>query len=97
MSNGLEIKDTLPARAFHVAIYMASLVQSANTHSPATNAFYSINKWFHDLFDFKSLTDSKLITNILDDAKRRLAKPVKKKESITSDLLSKMFNSLYIK
>lgn len=95
LSNGLESKDALPARAFHVALYLASLVQSANTHSPVTHAFYSI-KWFHELFDFKSPTDSKLVINILDAAKRRLAKPVQKKEPITCELLSKMFHSLYI-
>ena len=58
------------------------------------NAFYSI-KWFHKLFDFKSPTDSKLVINVLDGAKRRLAKPVDKKEPITNELLSKMFHSLY--
>lgn len=63
-------------------------------HSPITNAFYSI-KWFHELFDFKSPTDSKLVTNILGAAKRRLAKPVQKKEPISSELLSKMFHTLY--
>ena len=94
LSNGLESKDTLPARAFHVALYIASLVQSANSHSPVTNAFYSI-KWFHELFDFKSPTDSKLVINILDAAKRRLAKPVQKKEPITSELLAKMSHTLY--
>ena len=60
MSNGIGSKDTLPAGAFHVALYMASLVQSAKTHSPVMNAFYSI-EWFHELFDFKSPTDSKLV------------------------------------
>ena len=94
MSNGIGSKDTLPAGAFHVALYMASLVQSAKTHSPVMNAFYSI-KWFHELFDFKSPTDSKLVINVLDGAKRRLAKPVNKKEPITNELLSKMFHSLY--
>ena len=94
MSNGLESKDALPAGAFHVALYLASLVQSANTPSPIINAFYSI-KWFHDLFDFKSPTDSKLVVNIFKAAKRRLARPVIKKEPITSELLSKMFQTLY--
>ena len=47
---GLESKDALPAGAFHVALYLASSVQSANAHSPIINAFYSI-EWFHDLFD----------------------------------------------
>ena len=43
-----------------------------------------------------SPTDSKLVTNILGAAKRRLAKPVQKKEPITSELLSKMFHTLYV-
>ena len=73
---------------------MAYLVQSANTHSPIVNAFYSIKR-FHDLFDFNSPTDSKLVINILDAAKRRLSKPVQKKEPITSKLLFRMFYSLY--
>ena len=94
MSNGIGSKDTLPAGAFHVALYIASLTQSAKTHSPLMNAFYSI-KWFHELFDFKSPTDSKLVLDVLDGAKRRLAKPVNKKEPITNELLSKMFHSLY--
>ena len=58
------------------------------------DAFYSI-KWFHELFDFKSPTDSELVINVLEGAKRRLAKPVLKKEPITNELLSKTFHSLY--
>lgn len=92
--NGLGVGDTLPAKAFHVALYLASLIQTANTPSPVQNAFYSI-KWFHDLFDYKSPTESKLVSNILDAAKLKLAKPVNKKEPMTVELLQKMYIGLY--
>lgn len=92
MSNGLSSKDTLPAKAFHVALYLAALIQSANT--PIINAFYSI-KWFHELFDFISPTYSHLVKNIIEASKRRNAKPITKKEPITSELLNMMYSSIY--
>ena len=94
LSNGLTSRDILPAKAFHVALYLASLVQTANTPSPVVNAFYAI-KWFHDLFDFSSPTDSHLVKNVLEAAKRRLGKSVRKKEPITIALLSKMYKALF--
>lgn len=94
LCNGLTSRDILPAKAFHVALYMTSLIQTANTPSPIVNAFFAI-KWFHDLFDYKSPTDSNLVKNILEASKRKLAKPVNKKEPITIELLNKVYNTLY--
>ena len=94
LSNGLSGEDILPAKAFHVALYLSSLVQSANTPSLVINAYYSI-KWFHELFDFSSVTNSKLVSNVLEAARRKLSKPVNKKEPVTVELLSKVFSSLY--
>ncbi|XP_053383460.1 uncharacterized protein LOC128549820 [Mercenaria mercenaria] len=74
---------------------MASLIQSSNTPSPIISAFYSI-KWFHEMFDFNSPTNSNLVKNILEAAKRRLAKPVVKKEPMTIDLLGKMYSDLFV-
>lgn len=92
--NGLGSGDIFPAKAFPFAIYLASLIQTANTPSPVISAFYAV-KWFHDLFDFKSPTDSKLVTNILESSKRLLGKPTVKKEPFTRDMLSKMYDHLY--
>ena len=50
LSNGLGSKDVLPAKAFHVALYLASVIQTAESASPVIKAFYSI-KWFHAMFD----------------------------------------------
>ena len=95
LGNGLAREDILPAKAFHVALYLTSLVQSSCSPSPIINAFYSI-KWFHELFGFSSVTDSNLVKNVLEAAKRKLSKPVVKKQSINIELLNKMYSSLYI-
>ena len=94
LSNGFAERDVLPARAFHVALYLVSIIQQSNSCSPLINAFYSI-KWIHSLYDKVSPTDSNLVKNVLEAAKRRLAKRVSKKESISVELLTSMYNSLY--
>ena len=42
-----------------------------------------------------SPTESFLVKNVLEGAKRRLAVPTKKKEPITPELLLKMYDNLY--
>jgi len=95
-SNNLGSRDVLPAKPFVVAIYLASLIQSSQTPSPVISAFYAI-KWFHDINGLKSPTESKLVCNILEAAKRRLSRPKDKKEPITSDILLSMYKRLYSK
>ncbi|XP_052253990.1 uncharacterized protein LOC127860151 [Dreissena polymorpha] len=94
-ANGLSSGDALPAKAFQVALYLASIIQTASSASPIINAFYSI-KYYHDLFDYVSPTDSRLVINMLEAAKRRLAKPVNKKEPMTVDLLQQMYTHMYV-
>lgn len=94
LHNGLGGGDILPASALPVALYLSSIMQSANTPGPVITAFYSI-KWVHELFDMKAPTDSKMVINILEAAKRMLSKPVSKKDPITIELLSKMYHCLY--
>ena len=93
-SNGLRSRDILPAKALTVAIYLASLIQSANSPSAVIAAFYGI-KWFHDLYGLESPTNSKLVVNVLESAKRILSKQVVKKEPITVDILTSLYLRLY--
>ncbi len=58
LHNGLGGGDILPASALPVALYLSSIMQSANTPGPVITAFYGI-KWVHELFDMKAPTDSK--------------------------------------
>ncbi|XP_068240109.1 uncharacterized protein [Palaemon carinicauda] len=92
--NGLGSGDALPAKSFIVAIYLASLIQSVNSPSPVIAAFYAI-KWYHDINGLYSPTNSKLVENILEAAKRVLGKPVVKKEPITVDIITSLYNRLY--
>ena len=94
LSNNLTSEDTFPAKAFHVALYMTSLIQTAQSPSPIVNAFYSI-KWYHDLLDLQSPTDSNLVKNVLEAAKRRLSKHSNRKEPISVSVLEQVFHCLY--
>ena len=94
LCNELGSGDILPAKIFPVAIYLASLIQTANSPGPVITAFYAI-KWFHDLYGFESPTNSKLVVNILEASKRILSKPIKKKEPVTIDILTSLYLKLY--
>lgn len=90
---GLSESDCLPAKAIHVALYLAGLVQESHTVNPIVQAYYSI-KWAHSLFGVESPTDSVIVRNILEGAKRRFSVSKDKKEPITPVLLEKMFDGL---
>ena len=94
-AHGITKDNFLPASGLHVALYLANLVQSANTPSPIISAFYGL-RWAHSLAGKPSPTDSALVRNTLDAAKRRLSGPVNKKEPITPELLEKMYDALSV-
>ena len=49
-SNNLGSGDIFPAKVLHVAIYLAAIIQTANSSSPVIHAFYSL-KWVHNIGD----------------------------------------------
>lgn len=94
LCNGINEPDILPAKPLFVALYLTSLVQSSKTPSPVIQAFYGL-KWAHSMIGAKeSPTDSVLVTNVLEGAKRRLSVRRTKKEPITPELLGKVYDSL---
>jgi integrase len=93
-SNSLGSGDVLPAKTLTVALYLSSLIQTAHSPAPVIAAFYAI-KWFHELYGLISPTDSKVNVNILESAKRILAKPVNKKEPISINDILAVYNSMY--
>lgn len=78
----------------HFRVHCKSLIQSANSASPVISAYYSL-KWFHDINGVRSPSSSSLVTNILEAAKRILAKQTVKKEVMTVDILSAMYDRLF--
>lgn len=93
-TNGLNHTAFLPAKPIHVALYLASLVQLSRSPSPIIQAYYSIN-WAHSITGTASPTDSSLVKNILEGAKRQLAVAKNRKEPITPEILEKLFDSTY--
>jgi len=71
-------------------------VQQSSSPSPINQTIHSI-RWAHNIASMTSPTDSDLVKHILEGAKRRLSVPIKKKEPITPDLLSKMYDKKMIK
>ena len=59
-SNNLGRGDIFPAKALHVAIYLAAIIQTANSPSPFISAFYSLKR-VHYIEDQISSTDSQLV------------------------------------
>ena len=72
----------LPSDEISVALYLESLIQGGSPYSSLESACYGIN-WAHNLYGFRSACASKLVKNVLEAAKRDLAKPVSKKEPVT--------------
>ncbi|XP_033744161.1 uncharacterized protein LOC117330050 [Pecten maximus] len=94
LKKGLSEVECFPARAIHVALYLACLVQHNATSSPVIQAYYSL-KWAHSIIGRDSPTDSLLVRNILEGAKRRLSTPRNRKDPITPELLESMYSANY--
>ena len=76
----------LPSDEISVALYLESLIQGGSPYSSLESACCGIN-WAHHLYGFQSPCDSKLVKDVLEAAKRGLAKPVSKKEPVTPAMI----------
>ena len=81
----------LPSDELSVALYLKFLLQQSFPYSALESACYGIN-WAHNLYGFPSPCDSKLVRNVLESAKRELAKPVVEKEPVTPEMISSICN-----
>ena len=68
-------------------------MQQSSSPSPINQAFHSI-RWAHNIASMSFLTYSDFVKNILEGAKR-LSVPIKEKDPITPDLLSKMYDKMF--
>ena len=88
-------RDVLPAKLLPFALYLASIIQTASSPSPVLTAYYSV-KFYHDLYGCFSPTESSLVVNVLEAAKRKLAKSISKKEPVTIALLQSVYSRLFV-
>ena len=86
------MSDQLPVSNLHCAIYLLSIIQQNNSLSAVTTAFYSL-RYAHCSMGLQSPTDNGLVKNVMEAAKRRLSKPVVKKEPVTADILERLYDS----
>ena len=66
------------AKPLPFALYLASIIQPTSSPSPVLTTYYSV-KFYLDLYGCLSPTESSLVVNILEGAKRQLAKYISKK------------------
>ena len=81
--------QALPASPCSVGLYFEHLLENNSPYSRLESAFYGIN-WAHNLYGLVNPCESGLVKNILEAAKRKLAKPIKKKEPITLEMITKL-------
>ena len=94
LCNSVEEEDIFPAKPLIFAIYLCSVAQSSNSQGPVNQAFYSV-KHMHEIVGMNSPTESSLVRNVLEGAKRKLSRAVVKKEPITIKILNDMYDRLY--
>lgn len=72
----------LPSAEISVPLFLESLIQGGSPYSSLKSACYGVY-WVHNLYGFQSHCDSKLVKNVLEAAKRGIAKFVSKNEPVT--------------
>jgi hypothetical protein len=79
----------LPANSSTVGLYLEYLLENNSPYSKLESAFYSIN-WAHSMYGFPNPCGSGFVRNLLEAAKRKLAKPIRKKDPITLQMLTEL-------
>ncbi|XP_067668097.1 uncharacterized protein [Haliotis asinina] len=86
-----KISCDLPVSPLHCALYLVSVMQQSESFSSVVTTFYSL-RYVHSSLGFVSPTENGLVKNVLEGAKRKLAKVVIKKEPITVSILERMYD-----
>ena len=81
----------LPSDKISVSLHLESLIQGGCPYSSLESACLGIN-WAHNLYVFFCPCDSKLVRNMLEAAKRGLAKPLSRKEPVTPVMILDICN-----
>lgn len=78
--------STLPAKEEYVCLYLIKVLQESSSPAGMDQAFYAL-KWAHDVAGIPNPCEMKIVKLCLEGCKRVLAKPKKKKEPITSEII----------
>ena len=81
--------SVFPAKDHQLALYLQHLAESLESKAAAEEAVNALG-WVHSLAGVTSPGESKFVQSTLDGIRRRLARPVQKKEPITKEMLEKL-------
>ena len=82
-------RSAIPAEPFDVSMFLVHLSHSARSPAPLTRAIAAIS-WAHKLAGVADPTKSSLVGCTYEGLKRKLAKPINKKEPITTDIIHQL-------
>lgn len=85
--------NQLPVHEFHLALYIASAIQSNQKYGRVENVYCGLN-WLHKALDLPNPCESTMVQVLKEAAKRLLSKPVRKKEPISPHDLKRLVNHL---
>ena len=83
--------QAIPAEPIHVALYISSLIDQGVSLSVIQTAVYGI-KWAHNIRGSSDPTSNEFIRNLLETAKRKVSKPVVKKDIVTNEHIIALCN-----
>ena len=75
-----------PAQSIIVAMYLVNLLDQGKSYQVISSAFNAI-KWVHRLNDQPDPTDSNIVQNLLETAKRIRSTPTSKKDVVDTEML----------
>ena len=84
--------NSFPAQEIHVVLFLVSLIQSGQSLSVLESYYYAIN-WHHSFGKYNPCQGN-LCKATLEAAKRILKRTVVKKEPLTIEIISKLFDFL---
>ena len=83
----------LAAPEQHVALYLQHIAETSSSKAVVEEVVYAL-AWAHDLAGVVSPTTGILVQTTLQGLRRMLAKPVRKKEPVTIEMLSATVDEL---
>ena len=81
--------SALPASPIYVAIYLSSIMQTANSVAPINCAFYSLS-WAHKMAGLADPTDNDMCKLVKEAAHRSLGHAARKKDPVTPKMLQSL-------
>ena len=88
--NYKEIDSALSSRELHIALYLQYLMWTVKHHIIIEGVYYG-TKWAHITVGLSDPGEADIVRSLVEASKRKLNRPIKKKEQFTVDLMKLLF------